>query len=79
MGKTTIVANANRRLILTYTHHLRNASHKKDCIQRLGNLVCTSKIFKMIFWEPIILKFKYVGLYEVTVNKNYKCLRILSK
>ena len=41
MGKTTIVANANRRLILTYTHHLRNASHKKDCIQRLGNLVCT--------------------------------------
>ena len=36
MDKTTIsiMTNANRRPILAYTH-LRNASHKKDCIQQL--------------------------------------------
>ena len=41
MDKTTIVVNANRRLILTYTHHLMPTSHRKDWIQRLGDLVCT--------------------------------------
>ena len=40
MGKSTIVANANGSHILTYTYHLMPASHRKDCIQRLGDLVC---------------------------------------